>query len=145
MSGRRLAVLVAVLVGVAAWALWPAKTLSDEQQVRLVVEQAVDAANARDAATIARALAADFHGGDGLSQGEATLLLARLLRDQREVAITTAKLEVRVTDATHAGFVGTFVMFGRAGGDPVQGRTLALDAALEKRDGAWLITTASWK
>ncbi len=144
MTGRTLAVVMALVAGVAVWALWPSKPLSDDDQVRALVEHAVDAANARDGAGVARALAADFHGNDGLSQGELTLLVSRALGQQREVVVTTAKLEVTVRDGFHAGFVGTFVMFGRAGADPTQGRTLFLEASLEKREGQWLVTQANW-
>jgi hypothetical protein len=143
-TGRTLAAGIAMVLALATWALWPSTPVTDEQQVRALVERAVDAANARDGAALGRALAADFHGTDGLSQGEVTLLMTRALGEQRQVVVATAKLEVSVRDSSHAGFVGTFVMFGRAGGDPTQGRTAFVDAAVEKRDGQWLVTQASW-
>lgn len=114
----------------------------------MLIGGCVTAAEKRDLATIADAIAEDFQG-QGLGKTELKqLLLGHLFRNQNTLVVLNPVLDVRA-NATHASFTGVFV-FARSRevnwqepGDGVS--RYDLEGTLERRDGDWRIVTAEWK
>ncbi len=143
MTGRRLGLVLAALAGLATWFFWPAEKPSDEQQIRLLVARAAAGAEHRNAGEVLEPLAEDFHGPSGTSKAEVQqLVMGQFLRDRGAIVVLNPSLDVKVTGAA-ATLHGTFVLTSSAG-DQGNAKRLELDAALEKRGGAWRIVTATW-
>ncbi len=145
MSGRAL-LAGALLLAVAAAAilLWPRRTPSPEEAVRAVVARAVAGAEARDPGQVLAEVAPDFRGQGGAGRAELQqLLLGQLLRSQEPLVVLNPTLEVAVQSPTAATFSGTFLFL--RGRSQQSGSRYRVDATLERRAGAWMVTGARWQ
>jgi len=145
---RRLGgVLLALAVGFAVLRLWPRAEETPEEQIRALVARCTEAAEKKDVAAIADALADDFKGPSGASRQEVKqLLLGELMRNPEKVVVLTQDLEVKVDSAITASLKGTFV-FAR-GADTAVGASASryqLDARLAKRGDDWQFVSAEWR
>jgi hypothetical protein len=133
-----LGALFVAAVGSAVFFLWPTRQHSPEDEVRLVVARALAAAEQRDVSGVTAAIADDFHGAV-TRQELKQLVLGHLLRSQQGLVVLNPSLEVSLTGPTTASFSGTFVFAGEGASQ------YRISADLEKRQGDWVITTASWR
>ena len=138
-----LAVVVALVVGGLVLALWPRHGLTPEEEIRALVARCVTSAEKKDMGVIADALAPDFRSGAGSRDEVKGYLLGVLMRNSADVSVLNPTLEVTVATPTSATIRGTFV-FARGGGGPQMSR-YDIEGSLEKRDGAWRFTSASWR
>jgi hypothetical protein len=138
-----LAALVALAVGAAVLLLWPKKAVSPEEEIRALVARCVAAAEKKDVSTIADALAEDFRSGAGTREEVKGYLLGVLMRNPAGVGVLNPTLEVTVQSPTTASMRGTFI-FARAGAGSEMSR-YDIEGTLEKRDGAWRFTSATWR
>jgi hypothetical protein len=145
-ASRALGVLLAVLTAVAVYALWPRARHTPEDEVRLLVSRAIDAAQKRDVGAFSALIADDFRAAAVGSKQELKRMVAGyFFQNQHPLVVLNPALEVKVSAPTAATFTGTFV-FGRGagleGGDGAS--RYEIEATLEQRGGAWLVTSASW-
>lgn len=99
----RIAALVAVLVAVLAWALWPAPT--EEDRVRAVVRGVVAGAEAGDVGDVLVFVSDRFTGDEGLDKGTLkTVLQAQFLR-RGPITVIVGDIPVTIQGNTaHASF-----------------------------------------
>ncbi|MEW6433874.1 MAG: hypothetical protein AB1730_20405 [Myxococcota bacterium] len=153
MTGNRLIGLaLGLAVGLAVYFFWPKPKHTPEEEVRALVAKAVDAAQRRDAAGVTEALAEDFRGPQASSKQEVKqLVLGHLMRNRDAVVVLNPVLHVTVESPDKASFQGTFI-FARAPvadwQNPAPGDGASrydIGATVERRDGEWVITTATWE
>jgi hypothetical protein len=135
-----------VLTSVAVFALWPRAQHTPEDEVRLLVSRAIDAAQQRDVGAFSALIADDFHAAAAGSKQELKRTVAGyFFQNQNPLVVLNPALEVKLSSPTAATFSGTFV-FGRGagleGGDGAS--RYQIEATLERRSGTWLVTSATW-
>lgn len=134
--------VVAVLVGLAVYALWPKQKLSPEDEIRALVGTLISRAEARDVAGLMEPVAETFRGG-GLGKPELKQLVVGQFFRAQQVVVLNPVLEVTVTSPTTGKFSGQFLM-GRDGAAPEASR-YEIETELQKTDDGWQIVSASWK
>ncbi len=147
---RLLAPLLALFVGALVFLLWPRAKVTPEDEVRALIAKAVSDAERHDVGDFMQALSDDFHGPSGTSRDEVKGLVAgQLFRNSNQTSILNPSLQVTVNDPSHARFEGVFV-FARAGqltapqaGDGAS--RYDIDGSVERREGRWVITSATWR
>ena len=142
MNGRKLAgPVIALLVAVSVYALWPRVKLSPEDEIKALVAKVIASAEKRDAPGVTAALADTFHGG-GLGKQELNQLVFGQFFQARQIVVLNPRLEVFVSSPTEGSFKGTF-LFARDGAAP-DASSYTIEAEVQKTGKAWQITTASW-
>jgi hypothetical protein len=134
--------LLAVLVGLSVYALWPKEELSPEDQIRALVATLVHRAEARDVSGLLEPVAENFSGG-GLGKQELKQLVVSQLFRAQQVVVLNPLLEVTVSSPTEGHFEGQFLL-GRDGAAP-EGSRYEIEADLRKTDDGWQIVSASWR
>ena len=142
MNGRQLAgPLIAILVALGVYALWPKEKLSPEDEIRALVARVVARAEKRDAAGVTEALSDRFRGG-GLSKQELKQMVLGQFFGAQQIVVLNPLLEVSVKSPTEASFKGTFLL-GRDGAGPEASR-YTLEADVLKTGDGWQIIAATW-
>ena len=142
MNGRQLAgPLIAILVALGVYALWPKEKLSPEDEIRALVARVVARAEKRDAAGVTGALSDRFRGG-GLSKQELKQMVLGQFFGAQQIVVLNPLLEVSVKSPTEGSFKGTF-LFGRDGAGPEASR-YTLEADVLKTGDGWQIIAATW-
>ena len=143
-SGRTLAIVVAVLAAVLTLVFWPKKAASAEDQIRALVARCVRSAEDKDLSVIADAMAPEFQGPRGASRDEVKGTIAfQVLRGGEATTVFNPSLSVTVLSPTSGEFTGKFV-FAR-GKDGAAMSAYQIDAKVEKRDGKWLFVSATYR
>ena len=145
---RAVALVLALAVAAVVVAFWPRRPPSDEELIRALVAQCVEAANARDVSAISEHLAEDFRAsGRGGKQEVKGVLAMHLLKGQPVYAFNPT-LDVTV-DGEKAKISGRF-LFARAQAKSVdalpEGSVMSayrIDADLEKREREWTFVAAT--
>lgn len=142
MNGRQLAgPLIALVVALGVYFLWPQEKLSPEDEIRALVARMIVHAEKRDAAGVTEPIAESFRGG-GLGKQELKQLVLGQLLQRGGIVVLNPLLEVTVKSPTEGSFKGTF-LFGRDGQGPEASR-YTIEADVQKLDGSWQLVTASW-
>ncbi len=142
MNGRQLAgPVIAILVALGVYALWPKEKLSPEDEIRALVARVVAKAEKRDSAGVTEALSDSFRGG-GLSKQEVRQLVMGQFFKAQQIVVLNPLLEVTVKSPTEGSFKGTF-LFGRDGAGPEASR-YTIEADVLKTSDGWQIISASW-
>ncbi|MDP2274482.1 MAG: hypothetical protein Q8N23_27610 [Archangium sp.] len=142
MNGRQLAgPLLAILVAVGVYALWPKEKVSPEDEIRALVARVVGQAEKRDSAGVTEALSDSFRGG-GLSKQEVRQLVLGQFFKAKQIVVLNPLLEVTVKSPTEGRFKGTF-LFGRDGAGPEASR-YTIEADVLKTGDGWHIIAATW-
>ncbi len=142
MNGRQLAgPLIALLVAVGVYALWPKEKLSPEDEIRALVGRVISKAEKRDAAGVSDALSDGFRGG-GLSKQELRQLVMGQFFGAQQIVVLNPLLEVTVKSPTEGSFKGTF-LFGRDGAGPEASR-YTIEADVLKTGDGWHLIAATW-
>lgn len=144
MNARSLAGLaLAVLVGVAVYALWPKEKLSPEDEVRLLIGDMVKAAEQRDASAVVEGLSESFRGQGGADKQQIKQLLVSQFFRAQQLTVLNPLLDVKATSPSAAHFTGTFV-FAREGAAPDAAK-YELEGDVEKGADGWKITSVTWR
>jgi hypothetical protein len=141
-SRRRLAlgVLLAALALLAGCRREPA-----EQALRRDIASLQAAIESRDAGGMAKFLAADFVGNDGLDRTGARRLAALYFMRNAEIGIASGPLDIRLQE-DHATVRTTVVLTGGSSGLlPDTGRAYAVTSGWRLEDGGWRPTSIEWK
>ena len=142
MNGRQLAgPLLAVLVAVGVYALWPKEKLTPEDEIRALVARMILSAEKRDASGVTSAIAESFTGG-GLKKQELKQLVVGQFFGALQIVVLNPLLTVTVKSPTEGSFSGTF-LFGRDGAGPEASR-YTIDAEVVKTSNGWQISSANW-
>ncbi len=140
MNPRQLAgPVIAVLVGLAVYFLWPKEKLSPEDEIRAVVAHAVLAAEKRDVGGVTEVIYDSFHGG-GLGKQEVKQLVLGQFFGAQQITVLNPLLDVKVKSPSEGSFSGTF-LFARNG---VEASRYTIEAELVKTGDGWQLVTASW-
>ena len=135
-----LGVLLAMLVLVAG-----CQRESAEQALRRDVAALQTAIESRDAAGMAKFLADDFIGNDGLDRNGARRLAALYLMRNARIGITMGPLDVQL-QGDHATVRTTVALTGGSGGLlPDTGRIHAVTSGWRQEDGNWRMSSIAWK
>lgn len=150
-SRRRILLAIAALVALAGC------HTSEKDRIHKLLTKGADAAESADVRGVTDLLADDFRGGGPGGTGEKAdkqmvkaVLASRLLRGQR-VTVIRRNEEIAVEDGATkatASFDAALLEGDRAsmkGRVPSRIGTWHFDLTLEKRDGDWLVTGATWK
>ncbi|MGV3625394.1 MAG: hypothetical protein ACO1OB_31580 [Archangium sp.] len=135
--------VLAVLVGVGVYALWPKEKLSPEDEVRHLIAQMVKSAEKRDASGVVEGLSEDFKGQGSSSKQEIKQLLVGQFFRAQALTVLNPLLEVNTESPTAAHFKGTFV-FARDGAAPDAAKYV-LEGDVEKRGDDWKIVSIHWQ
>ena len=142
MNGRKLAgPVIALVVALGVYALWPKVKLSPEDEIRALVAKMIVSAEKRDAAGVTSPLADTFRGG-GLGKQELRQLVLGQFFQARQIVVLNPLLEVTVSSPTEGSFKGTF-LFGRDGAAP-DASSYTIEAEVMKSGEGWQLVTASW-
>lgn len=134
-----LGVLLAVLVLAAG-----CRRESAEQALRRDVASLQAAIEARDAGAVAKFLADDFIGDDGLDRDGARRLAVIHFMRNASVGVTTGPLDIRLQGDDHATVRTTVVLTGGGGGLlPDSGRVHAVTLGWRREGGDWRVTSLS--
>ncbi len=143
--------LAAAAAAVLTLVFWPRGPQTPEAQVRALVARAVREAEDKQVGDVVEHLAENFRGKNGETRQDIKSLLAYQLLRGGVVGVLNPTLDVTVIDDTHARFWGRFV-FARdkiVSVDALDPRSqlgaYRIEAEVEKRDGAWVLTTASYE
>lgn len=144
MNARSLmGIALAVLAGIAVYALWPKEKLSPEDEVRQLISEMVKSAEKRDAAGVVDGLSEDFRGqGTSNKQEIKQLLVGQFFRAQ-ELTVLNPLLDVTSSSPTTAHFKGTFV-FARDGASP-DATKYVLEGDAQKSGDGWKIVSITWQ
>ncbi|MDN5781404.1 MAG: nuclear transport factor 2 family protein [Luteimonas sp.] len=117
---------------------------SAEQALRRDIASLQAAIESRDARGMAKFLADDFVGNDGLDRDGARRLAAVYFMRNARIGITPGPLDIRL-QGDHATLHTTAMLTGGAGGLlPETGRVYAITAGWRMEDGEWRMTSLSW-
>jgi ketosteroid isomerase-like protein len=117
---------------------------SAEQALRRDVAALQAAIESRDAGGMAKFLARDFVGNDGLDRDGARRLAAVYFMRNAEIGITPGPLDIQL-QGDHASVRTTVVLTGGSGGLlPDTGRVHAVTSGWRLEDGDWRMTSLSW-
>ncbi|MDP1827358.1 MAG: hypothetical protein Q8L48_29050 [Archangium sp.] len=142
MNPRQLAgPVIAIVVALGVYFLWPKEKLSPEDEIRALVARIVKQAEKRDASGVTEALAEPFRGG-GLGKQEVKQLLVGQFFRAQAIVVLNPLLDVTVKSPTEGSFKGTF-LFGRDGAAPDATR-YDIEADVVKGDDGWQVVTATW-
>lgn len=133
--------VIALLVGLGVYFLWPKEKLSPEDEIRALVARVVSRAEQRDSSGVVEALGDGFRGG-GLGKQEVKQLLVGQFFRARQIVVLNPLLEVTVKSPREGSFKGRF-LFGRDGAAP-DATQYEIEADLLKTDDGWQIVSASW-
>jgi hypothetical protein len=133
--------VVAVLVGLAVYALWPKEKRSPEDEVRELVGTLVHRAEARDVGGLLEPVSESFKGG-GFGKPELKQLVVSQFFRAQQIVVLNPVLDVSVSSPTEAHFKGQFLL-GRDGAAP-EGTRYEIEADLKKTDDRWQIVSATW-
>ncbi len=143
MNGRSLVgIALALLVGIAVYALWPKEKLSPEDEVRLLLGDMVKAAEKRDPSAVVEGLHDSFRGPGGVDKQQVKQLLVGQFFRAQQIVVMNPLLDVTVASPTTAHFKGTFV-FARDGAAPDASK-YDIEGDVDRTDDGWRISSASW-
>lgn len=140
------ALVLPMILGAAACT----KKLSEEDRVRAVIRQAIEAANEKKAGEVVEDAAPGFKGPGGHDVRDCRRLLTGYFLQRGWLKVFERQLDVRVEGANARA--GLEVLVAR--GNPVesiedvlpnQASRLAFELTLEKREGAWRFTQATYQ
>jgi hypothetical protein len=143
-NALRIGCVVAVLYACLAAAACQRAT--PEQQLRDTVDGLQQAIDERDAGDVARTLAADFVGNDGLDREAARRMATAMFLQHRQVGARLGPLEVRMTGDAHAKVEFTAALTGGSGGWlPDSGQVYRVRTGWRIEDGEWRMSSAQWQ
>lgn len=151
MSRRALGLVLGAAAAALVFWLWPRGPKDPEAEIRKLIAGIVAGAEGRDVGPLADAMADDFRGPQGATKQEVKQIVAfQVLRNQENVAIFNPSLEVKLNGPELAEIEGTF-LFARTkakSAAELQPEMVAsayrITASLDKRDGEWKFTRASY-
>ena len=118
---------------------------SAEQALRGDIASLQAAIESRDAGAMARFLAGDFVGNDGLDRDGARRLAALHFMRNASIGVATGPLEVEL-QGDHATVRTTVVLTGGSGGIlPDTGRVRDVTTGWRREDGDWRMTSLRWE
>lgn len=144
MNARSLmGIALAVLVGIAVYALWPKEKLSPEDEVRQLISEMVKSAEKRDAAGVVDGLSENFRGQRTSDKQQIKQLLVGQFFRAQDLTVLNPLLDVTSSSPNTAHFKGTFV-FARDGAAP-DATKYVLEGDVEKGSDGWKIVSITWQ
>lgn len=151
LSARTIAGVTAAIFAALTFFFWPKAKVSEEDQIRALIAGCVKAAEDKDLAPIADAMADDFRGPNNAHKEDVKMIIGyQVLRNRETVAVFNPKLSVTVTGPDTAETSGKFI-FARvkaksADDVPADGviSSYEIEGELKKKDGKWKFTTARY-
>ncbi|MFC3715495.1 nuclear transport factor 2 family protein [Luteimonas soli] len=142
--GAGTAAVLAIVIALVSMASG-CRSESAEQALRGDIASLQAAIEARDAGEMAKFLAEDFVGNDGLDRDGARRLAAVHFMRNASIGVTPGPLDVQM-QGDHATVRTTVVLTGGSGGIlPDAGRIRDVTASWRREDDDWLMTSLEWE
>jgi len=136
-----LAAVALSLIGLIAWGLWPRGPETDEDRIRLVIDQMAKAAGDRQVGDVVDHFSESYRGELGDKRQLHGYLVAAFFRAQALVAVPSGvEISVNGDRADVKLRLSLAQAPGRSGGDTLGSHLI--EATFAREDGAWRVLTA---